>query len=59
MEEGRPGDVIDVLFEGEVTIEDDAEVTNVRGGGEGGVVNVDGEVMGGVGEGFGTDDDDV
>ena len=59
MEECNPGDVIDVKFEGEVTIKNDAKVTDVRGGGQSGVFNVDGEVVGGFGEGFRTDDDEV
>ena len=33
--------------------------TDVRGGGQSGVVNVDGQVVGGLGEGFRTDYDEV
>ncbi len=46
-------DVLYVLVEGgEGLVEDDTKILDVRGGGYGGAVNVEGEVVGGFGERF-------
>ena len=50
MEKGSPGDVVDVVFEGEVAVEDDSKVADVRGGGQSGVVDGEAEVVSGFGE---------
>ena len=50
-------DVVDMGFEGEGGVQDDTKVADVGGGGDGGVVNVKGEISGGAGEGIWTNDD--
>ena len=57
MKEGSFGDVIDMGLEGKFGIHDDTEVTDFGRGGDDGVVDVQGEVDGGAGEGIWTNDD--
>ena len=59
MEEGGPGDLVDVSVKREFGVEDDSQVPDVRGGGQSGVVESEGEVLGGSGEGCGANDDYV
>ena len=59
MKKGSSGDVFDVVFEGEVAIKDDSKVADVWGRRQSGVVDGEAEVVGGVGEGFGANDDNV
>lgn len=55
MEEDSFGDVLDMVFKGEVAVENDSEVADGRG--QSGIVNGEGDVVIVFGEGFGTDDD--
>ena len=59
MVKGSSGDLFDVVFKGEVAVENDSEVANVRGGRQSGVINGEAEVVNDFGEGFGTDGDHV
>lgn len=56
MEEGSSGDLVDVLFKGEVVVKDDSEVVSVEGWGQGGIANGEAETVCIFGEGFGADD---
>ena len=56
MEKGCFGDVVDMGLKGEGGIEDDTKVADFGGGGDGGVINSQGEVSGGAGEGIWTND---
>jgi len=51
--------MVGVVFKGEVIVKDDSGVTDVSGGKQSGVVAGETEAVGGVDEGFGTDDEDV
>lgn len=59
MKEGSSGDVVDVVFRGKVFVKDGSKVADVGGGGQSEVVIGGTEVVGGFGEGFGTDDDGI
>ena len=56
VEKGSSGDLFDVVFKGEVAVENDSEVVDVWGGRPSGIINGEAEVVSGFGEGFGTDD---
>ncbi len=49
-------DVLYVLVEGNGLLKDDNKISDVRGGGYCGTVNGEGEVVGGFGEHFGSND---
>ena len=57
MEKGSSGDLFDVVFKGEVAVENDSEVADVWGGRPSGIINGEAEVVSGFGEGFGTESD--
>ena len=57
MEEGSSCDVVDVVFKREVIVQNDAEVADVSGWGQGGVVDSEVEIVDSFGEGFGADDE--
>ena len=59
MEKGSSGDLFDVVFKGEVAVENDSEVADVWGGRQSGVIDGEAEVVSGFGEGFGANDDHV
>ena len=59
MVEGSFRDVFNVLVEGEVTVEDDTQVSAVGGGGQSGVVDSEVEVFGCLGERVWTDKNHV
>jgi hypothetical protein len=58
VEKGCFGNIIDMGLVGEGGIQDDTKVADFIGGGDGGSVNVEGEIYGGAGEGIRTNDED-
>lgn len=59
MEKGSSCGLFDMLFKGEVAMENDSKVADVWGRKKNGVGDGEAEVVSGFGEGFGTDDDHV
>ena len=57
MKEGCLGDLFSVFVEGEGLVKDDAKIPDVRGGGYWDTVDVEGEVVGGFGERFRSNND--
>ena len=57
VEESSFGDLISVLLKREIVVKNDSEVATVLGGGEGGGVCGEAEVVSVFDEGFGSDDD--
>ena len=58
VENGSFGNMVDMGEEGESGVKDNSKVTDLGRGGNGGAVNVKGEVLSGVGEGVRTKDED-
>ena len=58
MEKGSFGNMVNMGEEGESGVQDNSKITDFGGGGDGGAVNVKGEVLSGVGEGVRTNDED-
>ena len=58
MEKGSFGNMVNMGEEGESGVQDNSKVTDFGGGGDGGAVNVKGEVLSGVSEGVRTNDED-
>ena len=51
MEKGSSGNMVNMGEEGESGVQDNSKVTDFGGGGDGGAVNVKGEVQSGLSEG--------